>query len=250
MRNFAAGHPRFLARANVPMPNKILSIVHSEQGRGGRVVEKLEQRGFIVEHRHPLAGDSLPASMDGYAGAVSFGGPMSANDDGTLPGIRTELDWIPVALGSGKPFLGVCLGAQMIARALGASVRPHPRGLAEIGYAAVRPTAAGHALFDGGLEVYHWHLEGFDLPAGAVLLARGERFPNQAYRYGDRAYGIQFHPEVTRSIMERWLDKGAHRLALPGAQTAPAQRAAHLRCDGRLAQWLDAFLDGWLASRA
>ena len=78
--------------------------------------------------------------MDGYAGTIVFGGPMSANDDGKLPGIRAQLDWIPTALDSGRPFLGICLGAQLLARALGATVKPHPAGLAEIGYFPVSYT--------------------------------------------------------------------------------------------------------------
>lgn len=79
---------------------------------------------------------------------------MSANDDQTLPFIRTELDWIPTALGSGKPFLGICLGAQLLARTLGATVAPHPESQAEIGYFPVVPTRSGREYFDGPLKMY------------------------------------------------------------------------------------------------
>jgi GMP synthase (glutamine-hydrolysing) len=184
--------------------------------------------------------------MDGYAGAMVFGGPMSANDDGKQPGIRAQLDWIPQVLDSGQPFLGICLGAQLLARALGATVQPHPVGLAEIGYFPVEPMVAGQALFDGPLHVYHWHHEGFELPAGAELLATGERFPHQAYRYGANAFGVQFHPEVDQTIMESWLVEGAEELLHPGAQSAAEQREHHACHDANLDEWFDRFVDEWL----
>jgi len=227
--------------------NKQLLIVKQVQtGNPGRVGEKLQQRGFTLDIRCPLAGEMLPEELDHYAGAVIFGGPMSANDDAELPGLRAELDWIPRVLDAGKPFLGICLGAQLLARVLGARVRPHPAGMAEIGYNAVQPTAAGQALFEGPLAVYHWHLEGFELPADAVLLAAGERFPNQAFRYDHNAYGVQFHPEVTGAMMEDWMERAAHRLSLPGAQSPAQQRAGHALYDAALERWLDRFLSHWL----
>jgi len=210
----------------------------------------LRQRGHQLEYCYPQAGQPLPAGLDGYAGAVVFGGPMSANDDGALPGIRAQLDWIPQALASGRPFLGICLGAQLLARALGATVKPHPQGLAEIGYFGVRPTPAGHAVFDAPLQVYHWHREGFELPAGAELLASGERFPHQAYRYGANAVGLQFHPEVNQRILEAWLVEGAAGATAPRAQSAAEQRDRHARDDAALERWFDGFLNGWLSADA
>ncbi|MBL8258289.1 MAG: glutamine amidotransferase [Candidatus Competibacteraceae bacterium] len=225
---------------------RVLLVMQAADASPGRCRRLLRQRGYRLEYGYPQAGQPLPADMSGYAGAVVFGGPMSANDDDRLPGIRAQLDWIPRALASGRPFLGVCLGAQLLARALGATVKPHPQGRAEIGYFEVRPTRAGHALFDAPLQVYHWHREGFDLPAGAELLARGDRFPHQAYRYGANAFGVQFHPEVTRRILEAWLVDGAAELTAPGAQSAAEQRDRHARYDAALDRWFDGFLESWL----
>ena len=95
--------------------------------------------------------------MDGHAGAIIFGGPMHVKQTKEHPFLRTEMDWIPVVLESEKPFLGVCLGAQMLAKVLGARVRLHPDGWHEIGYFPVHPTPAGSTLFEPGLYVYVWH---------------------------------------------------------------------------------------------
>ncbi|HXH04076.1 MAG TPA: glutamine amidotransferase [Candidatus Competibacteraceae bacterium] len=226
------------------MPPRILLILQDPEASAGRIGVKLAARGYALEARCPLAGDALPAEPADYAGAVIFGGPMSANDD--LPGLRAQLQWIPRLLDAGTPFLGICLGAQLLARALGAEVRPHPAGQAEIGYYAIRPTTAGQAFFPDPLRVYHWHMEGFQLPHGAELLARSDDFPHQAFRYGERAFGLQFHPEVTRDILEEWCQVAAHHLRLPGAQDVAQQRLGHRRYDAALDAWLDGFLARWL----
>ena len=128
-----------------------------------------------LDIRRPRFGDPLPETLDDHAGAVIFGGPMSANDPDDY--VRREIDWIAVPLREQRPFMGICLGAQMLAKQLGAKVAPHPQGRAQMGYYPIRPTAAGHAACPGWPDhVYHWHREGFELPAGAELLAGGKRF--------------------------------------------------------------------------
>lgn len=224
------------------MRDKALVVVHQRHSYPGRLGRLLMERGWCLDVRCPNMGHRLPATLDGYGMSLMFGGPMSANDC-HMPGIRAELDWLPAAVESGKPFVGVCLGAQMLARLLGARVARHPEGLVEIGYSEIRPTEAGSDFLGGPMQVYQWHREGFEVPAGAVLLAEGDRFPNQAFRWGEAAYGLQFHPEVTREMMERWTLHAAHRLTEPGAMPREAQLARHADYDPALDAWTRRFVD-------
>jgi len=220
----------------------ILLLAHGS-GREGRVSSLLRRKGYAVEWCCPAAGDTLPAP-EATAAAVVFGGPQSANDE--LDYVRREIDWIGEFAASGKPFLGICLGAQMLAKALGARVARHPEGLHEIGYYELRATPSGRDLFPASMQVYHWHREGFELPPGAELLATGDGFPHQAYRVGANAYGLQFHPEVTPAMLRRWLKAAHEDLANHGAQPAERHLAGCERFDAPLNEWTSGFLDRWL----
>ncbi|MFH3479698.1 glutamine amidotransferase [Xanthobacter variabilis] len=241
------------ARADTPERESvdctdILIIVHQAHSTPGRVGERLERRGYRLDVRRPALGDPLPDTLSSYAGAVVFGGPMSANDD--LPFVRAEIDFIAKALEAETPLLGICLGAQMMAKALGAQVSPHQEGACEIGYYPLAATDTGAALLNWPSHVYHWHSEGFELPPGAELLATGEVFPNQAFRYGESAYALQFHPEVTREMMCLWTVRGAHNLTKRGAQPGEAHLAGWSRYDAAVCRWLDGFLDMWLVAES
>lgn len=233
------------------MAGKVLIIVHQPTSTPGRIGLKLRQRGLELDIRRPCLGEPLPESLEEHRGVVVFGGPMSANDCHELDFIRAETDWLAQPLKAEVPFLGVCLGAQLLARHLGVKVAPHPAGQVEIGYYPIRPTPAGRELVaDWPERAYQWHREGFDLPAGAVLLAEGDAFCNQAFRYGQSAYGVQFHPEVTQAMVHRWTVRASHRLGLPGAQPRSAHLAGRLVHDPAVATWLDEFLDRWLNGKA
>ena len=228
------------------MTEKILMVVHGEHSRFGRIGDALTQRGYTLERCCPMLGDKLPVDSSPYAGAVVFGGPMSANDCDSLVGIQEELNWIPSFLECGKAFLGICLGAQLLAKAFGAKVSVHPEGAVEIGYYALHPTAQGARHFKRSLKVYHWHKEGFEVPACATLLATGDTFENQAFQVGERAFGIQFHPEVTLSMLQGWTQNPGPSAALPGAQDRATQLAGHRQFDACLGMWLENFIDGWI----
>lgn len=231
------------------MTGTVLLVTHSAW-RESRVSPMLQAKGYAIEWCCPAKGECLPVDTGAYAGTVVFGGAQSANDGPTTPYIQQEIDWIGDYVSAGRRYLGICLGGQLLARALGARVARHPQGVNEIGYYPLQATPAGRALFPEGLHVYHWHQEGFELPAGAELLARGDAFPNQAFRYGDAAYGLQFHPEVRPTDARAWIDTVPDQLSRPGAQAREIQEAGFVRHDVALAAWLDVFLDHWLAGPA
>jgi GMP synthase (glutamine-hydrolysing) len=197
--------------------------------------------------RRHFAGEELPATLENHCGAVIFGGPQSAND--TLKFIREEIDWIGVALKEKKPFLGICLGAQMLAQHLGARVDHCPHGRVEIGYHPVKATEAGRALCGLPEKVYQWHREGFDLASGATLLATTDSaYPNQAFSYGPAAFGVQFHPEITLAQVNRWSGSNPCRLLMRGARPRRAHFDDHLIYAPKVNAWLDRFLTRWVAA--
>jgi GMP synthase (glutamine-hydrolysing) len=226
------------------MKRPILIVLHQEHSTPGRVGQRLIARGFPLDVRRPRFGEALPDSLEGHAGAVIFGGPMSANDNDEYIGRETE--WIRVALAEGAPFLGLCLGAQMLARHLGAAVGPDPQGRVEIGYYDLKPTEAGHRLMKWPDRVHHFHREGFDVPDGATLLAIGDAFPNQAFSYGS-AFALQFHIELTTAMVGRWTRRVSEREHLPGAQAAGYHLQGRALHDWKTAAFLEIFLDHWLS---
>ncbi len=223
----------------------VLAVLHQEHSTPGRIGHYLAKLGVPLDIRRPRFGDPLPKTLAEHAGAVIFGGPQSANDTDDF--VRREIDWIAVPLAEKKPFLGICLGAQMLAKHLGARVAYHPEGKAEVGYYPIRVTEHARVVCgDWPDVVYQWHREGFALPHGAKLLAEGDIFEVQALRYGPAAYGIQFHAEVTHAMMCRWTTRGHARMELPGAK----QRAAHFAerpiYDLAIRTWLATFLRCWV----
>jgi GMP synthase (glutamine-hydrolysing) len=149
--------------------------------------------------------EGYPPVAERYQALIVLGGPMSANDP--LPGLARELRQIREALEQGLPILGICLGSQLIAKALGARVYRNPK--LEIGWEPVHLTPAGHSdpLFagiDSPTTFFHWHGETFELPAGAEWLAYSEKCRHQAYRFGRNVYGLQFHPEVDAAMIDDW----------------------------------------------
>ncbi len=161
---------------------------------------------FVNFERDPQA----QPEVDRYHGLIVLGGPMNVEDRERRTHLLTELRAIEAALAAGKPVLGICLGAQLLAHVLGAPIRRHPQS--EIGWYPMSSTPAGQSdsifsAFGERSEVFQWHSYSFALPSNAVHLASTPDCANQAFRYGDNAYGVQFHPEVDAPLIERWLGR-------------------------------------------
>jgi len=235
------------APAEAPRRKKpVLVVLHQVHSNPGHVGHWFRRNGHALDIRRHFDGEPLPETLEEHCGAVIFGGPQSAND--RLGFIRREIAWIEVALKERKPFLGVCLGAQMLAHHLGARVDHCARGHVEIGYHPLKTTAAGRAL--GGFPdiVYQWHREGFDIPTSGTLLATSETtYPNQAFRYGDAAFGVQFHPEITYAQVNRWSGGNPMRLLMRGAHPRQHHFDNHLMHAQSVHAWLDRFLRDWVA---
>jgi len=215
----------------------ILIILHQARSTAGRVGQVLHASGFPLDIRRPVLGDTLPETLENHAGAIIFGGPMSANDEDEF--IRRETDWLQIPLSENKPFLGVCLGAQMLARHIGGRVARDERGLVEAGWYPIKATETGKKLFDWPQKVYQFHREGiYDLPRETQILAQGEIFPVQAFRFGGAAWGIQFHAELTQMMMQRWVIHGAVVFKDEGAQKGHEHLEGRLLYDDPLRVWL------------
>ncbi len=192
----------------------------------------LDACGALEVHTvKPLAGQALPAHEE-VAGAVVMGGPMNVDEVERFPALAAEREWLAEAVRRDLPVLGVCLGAQLLARALGAEVRAGEGS--EIGFAPVEVSDPEDPLLGGlapGTEVLHWHGDVFDLPDGATPLASSARTEHQAFRVGN-AWGVLFHPEADFALVEAWLmvpemiDDAVAALGNEGAQALPEQAAA------------------------
>ena len=229
---------------------RIATVVHQEISTPGLLGRNLTARGFTLDRFCPCLGDVLPDDLSLYDAVIVFGGPQSATDDDN-PGIASELHWIEHAvLPSKTPMLGICLGAQELARVLGANVGPRGDGEVEIGYWPVSPTEEGKAFLPETTSFFQWHSETFDIPQSAVHLAQNERFQGQAFSYDGHAFGIEFHPEITREMINRWCtsERGRPKLQLTGAKPHDNQLADHTEHALAARNWLDYFLDRYLLS--
>jgi GMP synthase (glutamine-hydrolysing) len=186
----------------------------------GTLHARIRARGHRIRfHNFQREPDAQP-SIDRYHGLIVLGGPMNVEDQQRHPHLTTELKAIEAALTQGKPVLGICLGAQLLAHVLGAPVGRHPQH--EIGWYDLHTTAQGREDAVLGhlgtmAPVFQWHGCSFGLPAGAVQLARTETCEQQAFRFGLNAYGFQFHMEADAAMIERWLRLPAYRDELAAA---------------------------------
>ena len=220
-------------------------VLHQEHSNPGHVGQWFARNGHALDIRKPRFGCRVPETLAEHCGVVIFGGPMSANDKDEF--IRQEIGLIDVALREEKPYLGLCLGAQMLNLHLGGKVGFHPEEMVEIGYYPLSATKHGQRLGPWPGHVYEWHREGCELPSDARLLATSDgAFPVQAFSYGPAAFGFQFHPEITYAQVHRWTGHNPQRLTLKGARERGDHIAGHMVHGPRVHTWLDGFLNRWV----
>ncbi|NBC10658.1 MAG: amidotransferase [Planctomycetes bacterium] len=180
----------------------------------GGILQWAAERGHAVHGAHMHAEQPLPEPAP-FDGLVVMGGPMSIHDEASYPWLAAEKRAIGTALDAGRKVLGVCLGAQLLAHVLGSNVGPQAHR--EIGWFDVAMTEAGRAhpwtsALPSRFAAFHWHGEAFDVPEGAVHLARSQACEAQAFAWSDRALGLQFHLESTPDTVAELVRHGAHEL--------------------------------------
>jgi GMP synthase-like glutamine amidotransferase len=195
---------------------RILVIQNDPHTPPGMVGDRFAARGAEVETVLPHDGDSLPDATDPYDAALVLGGPMAADDDANYPAFRPMVDLLARFHAEDKPLLGICLGAQLLARTFGGRVRRFEGGL-EFGYVPIALTAAGAGdpLLSGNgstQRIMQWHEDTYDLPADAVHLIAGDACHAQAFRIGRATYAFQCHFEAHEALVERWLTTHGHIL--------------------------------------
>jgi GMP synthase (glutamine-hydrolysing) len=191
----------------MPRP-KILVFQHVPYEPLGTLDPLLKEAGFRIRYVNFGRDPDHRPSLQGYSALIVLGGPMNSDQIDTYPNLITEVEIIRSAAERGMSVLGICLGAQLLAKSLGGKVRRNPSR--EIGWSEVELTEAGRGdpvLADFGTrqEVFQWHEDGIELPACCEHLARSPASEVQAFRYGEHAYGFQFHLEVDESLIDRWL---------------------------------------------
>ena len=211
---------------------KLLVFQHSAREPLGVFDPMLRRAGFRIRYVNFSRQPEIKPDVSRYNGLVVLGGPMNVDETERFPHLATEIAAIREALERGIPILGICLGAQLLAAALGANVRPN--NVREIGWYRLHATAAaeGDPLcrhLGGDQHVFQWHAYTFDLPPGAVHLASTPTCPNQAFRFGDRAYGLQFHLEADANLIERWLHVPEYRTE--AANAGPEHHLEHILRD-------------------
>jgi GMP synthase-like glutamine amidotransferase len=217
---------------------RALAIVHQSDAGPGVFADEMRDRGVqLDEWLLSERGTSPPAEIADYDAVLTFGGAMHADQEDRHPWLRFEKDFLAAMLDEGKPLLAVCLGCQLLAKAAGGEVRRASQP--EIGWREVEITAAGSAdpvigPLAPGFTAFQWHSYEAVPPDGASLLARSP-VCSQAYRIGERAWGIQFHAEVTAENVGKWIDD--YRSDEDAVRTGVDQDALRAETDRRIADW-------------
>lgn len=214
--------------------SKIWVLQHTACETLGTIADALQAEALAWQYVRVFEGKPVPAEIGDAGGLIVMGGPMGVYEQDHYPHLKDELRLIESALAAGKPILGVCLGSQLLAQVLGARVTKGPRK--EIGWSPIQLSDAAFKdrLWSGApreLTVLHWHGDVFELPAGAVNLARSELTPHQAFRCGDRAYGLLFHLEMTEEMAAEMAATFGDELREAGGEASRFEAESAINCE-------------------
>ena len=217
---------------------KVLVFQHVPYEPLGTLDPLLKEAGFRIRYVNFGRMPEQRPALDRYAALIVLGGPMNADQIDTYPNLLTEVEIIREAVERDMSVLGICLGAQLLAKALGGQVARN--AVREIGWHDVEMTGAGLddpvlSTFAPRQEVFQWHEDGISLPPGVECLASSPASPVQAFRHGEHAYGFQFHLEANRPLIERWLTVPAHQESLREEAAAVTPEAILERADTSMA---------------
>lgn len=225
------------------MGKRVLLVRHGNEPPDDRVVTWLGREGFEIDSRKPFDGDTLGEPDEDLAGTVIYGGTYNVYETDTHGFLSEEYRWIGACLDAGVAMLGICQGAQQIAYHLGAWAGATENECFEFGYYRIEPEPTEPEFMARPMWVTQAHYHTFDLPDGAVRLAGNENYKNQAFRYGDNVYGLQFHPEVTVTGFRRWQDAKWDIYGRPGVQSREEQSRLMKEHDQAQAGWFHGFLE-------
>lgn len=228
------------------MNKEILLISHHQEVELGIMEIFFKKNNFNINVIKPFDKNIFPSNINNFNGIIILGGAMNAEDTEQFPALEDEIKWLNKIINLSVPILGICLGAQLIAKSCGAKVKNHKDNIVEVGYKDILSPIVSDQKNILPKKVYHWHKQGCSLPVNAKLLAYNSTFEVQSFSIRNKIFGFQFHPEVNESMILNWNEKSKEMLAMTGAENREIQLEDHLKYSNSVKIWFEKFLKDWL----
>ena len=228
------------------MIKKILCVSHHDEVDLGTMKEFFKKRNFQIVVIKPLNNEDLFEDISSFYGIIILGGAMNVSDTEEFPGLLKEIKWIKNIIKSDIPVLGICLGAQLIAKASDAKVGYHKDNMIEVGYKEIFIDDTCKSINNLPKMVYQLHKQGFSLPEGAEKIAYNSLFDVQAFSMKKNIFAFQFHPEIIENMILRWNSKSIEMLKKKGLQNINIQLLEHKKYSSNVKYWFETFLKNWI----